>query len=77
MVIAIVLFLIYYFIGVFASNYAKEDNINPILGAWLSTLIMLPLGVLLTKRATEDKGLMSFGVVTDFFKHLIKKFKKK
>ncbi len=77
MVIAIVLFLIYYFIGVFASNYAKEDNIHPILGAWLSTLIMLPLGVLLTKRATEDKGLMSFGVVTDFFKHLIKKFKKK
>ena len=45
MVIAIVLFLIYYFIGVFAGNYAKEDNIHPILGAWLSTLIMLPLGV--------------------------------
>ncbi|WP_419211226.1 LptF/LptG family permease [Maribacter sp. X9] len=73
MVIAIVLFLIYYFIGVFASNYAKEGSINPILGAWLSTLIMLPLGVFLTKRATEDKGLMSFGVITDFFKNLFKK----
>ncbi|NNE01570.1 MAG: YjgP/YjgQ family permease, partial [Eudoraea sp.] len=48
MVIAIVLFLTYYFIGVFAGNYAKEGNIHPILGAWLSTLIMLPLSIFLT-----------------------------
>jgi lipopolysaccharide export system permease protein len=72
MVIAIVLFLTYYFIGVFAGNYAKEGNIHPILGAWLSTLIMLPLGIFLTRRATADKGLMSFGyiidVITEFFK---------
>lgn len=73
MVVAIILFLIYYFIGVFAGNYAKEGNIHPMFGAWLSTLIMLPLGIFLTKRATEDKGLMSFGVVTDFFKNLFKK----
>lgn len=76
MVIAIVLFLIYYFIGVFASNYAKEGNIHPMLGAWLSTLIMLPLGIFLTKRATEDKGMMNFGAVTDFFKKLFKKKEK-
>ncbi|APQ19386.1 LptF/LptG family permease [Maribacter hydrothermalis] len=73
MVIAIVLFLIYYFIGVFAGNYAKEDNIHPILGAWLSTLIVLPLGIFLTKRATEDKGMMNFGFISDFFKKIFKK----
>lgn len=73
MVIAIILFLVYYFVGVFAGNYAKEGNIDPILGAWFSTLIMLPLGVVLTKRATADKGLMSFGRVIDFFKGLFKK----
>jgi len=77
MVFAIVLFLVYYFIGVFAGNYAKEGNINPILGAWLSTLIMLPLGVFLTKRATADKGMINFGAITDFFKALFKKLKKK
>ena len=65
MVIAIVLFLTYHFIGVFADNSAKKGAINPMLGAWLSTLIMLPLGVFLTKRATEDRGLMSFGNVID------------
>ena len=73
MVIAILLFLTYYFIGVFAGNYAKEGNIHPILGAWLSTIIMLPLGVFLTKRATADKGLLNFGNVVDFLKELVKR----
>lgn len=73
MVIAIVLFLIYYFLGVFAENYSKKGNIHPMLGAWMSTLVMLPLGVILTKRATADKGLMSFGVIIDFFKKIFKK----
>lgn len=73
MVIAIVLFLIYYFLGVFAENYSKKGNIHPMLGAWLSTLVMLPLGVVLTRRATADKGLMNFGRIIDFFKRLFQK----
>ncbi len=77
MVIAIILFLVYYFLGVFAENYSKKGNIHPLLGAWLSTLVMLPLGVILTKRATADKGLMSFGRVVDFFKRLLPKKKEK
>ena len=75
MVIAIVLFLAYYFIGVFAGNYAKEGNIHPIFGAWLSTLIMLPLSVFLTKRATADRGLMDFGHVVERFKAFFRKNK--
>ncbi|PCJ94955.1 MAG: permease [Flavobacteriaceae bacterium] len=73
MVIAIVLFLTYYFIGVFAGNYAKEGNIHPILGAWLSTLIMLPLSIYLTRRATADRGLSNFGNIVDFFKNIFKR----
>lgn len=68
MVIAIILFLVYYFVGVFAKNYAMENNIHPIFGAWLPTLIMLPLGIVLTKRATADKGLMSMGNAFDRIK---------
>jgi lipopolysaccharide export system permease protein len=76
MVIAIVLFLAYYFFGVFAGNYAKEGNIHPILGAWLPTLIMLPMGIWLTRRATADRGLMSFGHFMDFLKERFSRAKK-
>jgi len=77
MVIAIVLFLAYYFFGVFSGNYAKEGNIHPVLGAWLPTMIMLPLGIWLTRRATADKGLMSFGHFIDFWKERMARSKKK
>ncbi len=76
MVVAIILFLTYYFLGVFSSNYAKEGNINNILGAWLPTLIMLPLGISLTRRATADKGLIGFGHIIDGIKNLFKKKEK-
>src|SRR5690606_3635624 len=52
MVVAIVLFLAYHFIGIFAKNNAENDVMEPWLASWFSTLIMLPLGVWLTYRAT-------------------------
>ena len=76
MVVAIVLFLTYYFIGVFAGNYAKEGNIHPAFGAWLSTLIMLPLGIFLTQRATADRGLMGDGNLVQRISSVFKKKKK-
>ena len=75
MVIAIILFLTYYFLGVFTYNYAKEGNISPFFGAWIPTLIMLPLGIFLTRRATADKGMVQFGSILDFFKLLFTKKK--
>jgi len=76
MVIAVLLFLAYYFLGVFSENYSYKGNINPILGAWLSSMIMLPLGVYLTKRATADKGMMNFGNGLDRLKRLFTKKEK-
>ncbi|MEH6537264.1 MAG: LptF/LptG family permease [Psychroserpens sp.] len=57
LVIAILLFLTYHFIGLFAKNSSLDDSLNPILGTWLSTLIMLPLSIYLTRRATRDRPL--------------------
>ncbi len=73
MVIAILIFLTYHFIGIFAKNNAEEGTISPILASWLSTLIMLPLGVFLTYRATTDQGLLSFGNLIEPLNKLIKK----
>ncbi len=73
MVIAIVLFLTYHFIGIFAKNSAEEGTISPFLATWLSTLIMLPLGIILTYRATTDQGLFGFSILFEPLKKLLKK----
>ncbi len=64
MVIAIVLFLTYHFIGIFAKNSAKDGSFNPVLATWFSTLIMLPLSIFLTRRATADRGILEFDHIT-------------
>ncbi len=76
MVVAIILFLAYYFIGVFAENSARKGAMNPILAAWLSTLIMLPLSISLTRRATADRGLMEFGNFMERFRAIFRRKKK-
>ena len=72
MVIAVVLFLSYHFLGVFAENYAKRGNIHPIIGAWFSTFVMLPVSLYVTRMAVLDRGLkgnsLSFGYLLSKFK---------
>ncbi|MCA0154255.1 LptF/LptG family permease [Winogradskyella vincentii] len=63
MVVAIVLFLTYHFFGIFAINSAEKGSLNPIIGSWLSTSVMLPLSIYLTSRATNDKGVFQFDAV--------------
>ncbi len=70
MIVAILLFLTYHFIGLFAKNSAEKGAMDPILGAWFSTLIMFPLSVFLTKRATADRGLFEFGSISEPLKKI-------
>ena len=62
MVVAICLFLVYHFIGIFGKNSAEDGSIPPWLGTWLSTMVMLPLSIYFTRRATSDQGLFSFSL---------------
>ncbi len=72
-VVAILLFLTYHFIGIFAKNSAENGTIPPFIATWLSTWIMLPLGVYLTYRATTDQGLFVFDNFIAPIKKLFKK----
>lgn len=57
MVVAILLFLTYHFIGIFAKNSAEDGTMHPFIASWLSTWIMFPLSIWLTYRATTDQGI--------------------
>ena len=77
MVIAIVLFLTYHFIGIFAKNSAEDGTLNPFIATWLSTAIMLPLSIWLTNRATTDQGVFDMDSVLQRIGRLFKFIKKK
>lgn len=57
-VFAVLIFIIYHFINTFGKKVASENGIPPFLGCWMSSLILTPLAILLTYRATNDIGGM-------------------
>lgn len=56
MVFAILIFIIFHFINTFGKKVAQQDELTPFLGSWMSTLVLAPLAIVLTKKATDDKG---------------------
>jgi lipopolysaccharide export system permease protein len=72
-VFAVAIFIAFNFINVFGKRISQEDGLNPILGSWMSTLILLPFAILLTYRATNDIGLINFDVILTPFQKLASK----
>lgn len=71
LVIAILIFLTYHFIGLFAKNSSEDSSVDPVLAAWLSSLILLPFSIYLTNRATKDRALIDFDSILIPLKNLV------
>lgn len=71
LVIAILIFLTYHFISLFAKNSSEDSSMDPILASWLSSLILLPFSIYLTNRATKDRALIDFDSIFIPLKRLV------
>lgn len=76
MIIAIIIYVAYYFINTFGKNVAEESKISALLGGWSGTLIMLPLAIIFTISASKDMGFVKFDVILTPFKKIFNTFKK-
>ncbi len=56
-VVAIVFFLIYHILSTVSEKSAKEGNIDVVFGMWLAIIILTPLAIFLTYKATTDSSL--------------------
>jgi len=76
MIMAILIFVLYFFISTLGRNMAWSSAVSPFLGGWLATLILLPFGIFLMLRATKEKGIFNLDTflhpITRFFKKLFK-----
>ena len=77
MVVAIAVFLTYHFIGLFAGNSAEGGAISAFLGSWLSTMILFPLSIYLTYRATTDQGFVNFDFIAAPIERFFRRIKVK
>ena len=76
MVLAILIFVFYFFVNSMGRNIAEESSITSFWGGWLATFILLPFGIYLTKRATKGIGLVNFDKFSRPIKEFMNRFKK-
>lgn len=76
MVISVVFFIIYYVISITGEKFVREELITPFQGMWLSSAILLPLGVFLTYKAANESTVMNPEMYLNPFKQLFRKKKK-
>lgn len=62
-VFAVLIFISFHFINTFGKRISQEDGLSPFLGSWMSSIILTPLAILLTYRATNDIGLINMDVL--------------
>ncbi len=66
-VIAVVFFLVYHIISTVSEKSAKEGSLDPVFGMWMAIIVLTPLGIFLTYKATVDSALFDI----DYYKQLI------
>lgn len=69
-VMSVFIFVIYHVISMTAEKAVKTGEMNVILGVWLSTIVILPLGLFLTWKATTDAPLLDTESWKQFFEKL-------
>ena len=74
LVLSVLIFLSYHYIGIFAKNAAEDNSIDPILASWLSSIVLAPFAFYLTKRASFDQGFVNLDFITVPFQKIYSKY---
>lgn len=70
LVISVFLFIFYYLIDNTGYKMARDGNIAVWEGIWLSSFVLLPLGVFLTYKAMNDSAVLNIDAYKNFIRRL-------
>lgn len=74
-VVSVFFFLLYYIISLTGEKFVRESILPACQGMWISSLILLPLGVFLTYKATTDSVIMNIDTYFDLAKKYLRWFR--
>ncbi len=70
LVISVILFIVYYIFDNTGYKMARDGKVEVWQGIWLSTAVLLPLGVFFTYKAVGDSAVFNFDAYRNFFRQL-------
>jgi len=75
-VISVIFFLIFYIVKTIGEKAAHEGSMSGLLGAWVSIIVITPVGLFLSYKAATDSALFDMEIYRRFFENIANKFKK-
>ena len=72
-VVSVAFFLIYYIISTIGEKSVKDGNVSPILGMWISIIILTPIGLFLSYKAITDSAIFDADSYKKFFKRVFRR----
>ena len=69
-VISVLFFLVYYIISLSGEKFVRESMIPPFHGMWISTIILFPIGIFLTYKATTDSAIMNMETYSNILRKI-------
>lgn len=76
-VVAIVIFIIFYVMNLTVENLSWKGNLDPYLAAWLPNIILLPFSIWLTMKALTDSQVFDIEKYKALLKPITSRFIKK
>ena len=76
-VLSVLIFLSYHYIGIFGKNAAEDNSIIPVFASWISTIVIAPFAIYLTKRASLDEEIINLDIISNPIQILLKKINEK
>lgn len=76
-VFSIVFFLIYYILSITGEKFSKEGLWPVWKGMWLSSMLLLPVGLFLTHKAISDSAIFEWEFYLRPFKRIFERLRKK
>lgn len=72
LVFAVIFFVTFHLFNTFGEKFVKSDQASPFMGMWLSTFVLIPVGIFLTYKAMRDSQLFNQEFYYRAFKQLRK-----
>jgi lipopolysaccharide export system permease protein len=70
-VISVIIFVLYYIIDSGSTRVARSGEMDIILGTWMSTLVLAPIGAFFTYKSNKDSVVFNLEMYIGFFRWLL------
>lgn len=68
LIFAVMFFVVFFLLNNYGEKFVKQDVLQPLVGMWLATFILLPVGLFLVYKAMRDSQLFNQEFYYRFFK---------